>query len=244
LQVKQTFIHKLAWSAWFLAGLHTDQLDSLLNPVGQHRKHHVPPSKGRWARRKKLQAKADGASLATATNPSPPPVPEISKYLDVGLPAVTRHLHDMAQRQHVQHASENCIPDKHDSYAAVFIAHPRQLSPLDCHIPQMVGVAANAQPKEEPAMRLVGFSVSCAERLSACLGIPRASCIGLKADAPGAGALLEAVRKGVPAVDSAWLHDANRAAVFNPTKINSVETKVGAKRMKKSVRSKRVGKII
>jgi ribonuclease P/MRP protein subunit POP3 len=96
----------------------------------------------------------------------------------------------------------------------------------------MVALAAQSHPKEQ-ATRLVGFSKACEDRLSAALGIPRVSSIGLRADAPQAKGLVDFVREHVAPIEVPWLEEA-RSAKFLETKIDAVPTKVGTKKLKLS----------
>lgn len=89
----------------------------------------------------------------------------------------------------------------------------------------MVGVASQRQPPEK-AVRLVGFSKPCAEKLNEALGIPRASSIALREDAPQAKGLVDFVRQHVSLVEVAWLKEVG-ASKFLETKIDAVPTKVG-----------------
>jgi ribonuclease P/MRP protein subunit POP3 len=91
----------------------------------------------------------------------------------------------------------------------------------------MVAVASSTT---EP-IRLVGFSRSCEDRLSSCLGIPRVSSIGLREGVPQAKALLDFVRQHVPAVDMHWLQETKRGEYLE-TKINALEVPVGTKKQK------------
>jgi ribonuclease P/MRP protein subunit POP3 len=91
----------------------------------------------------------------------------------------------------------------------------------------MVAVASNPM---EP-IRLIGFSKSCEDRLSSCLGIPRVSSIGLREGVPQTKALLDYVRQRVSAVDIPWLQEA-RSGKYLETKINAVEVPVGVKKQR------------
>ena len=113
-------------------------------------------------------------------------------------------------------------------YSVVFVARSGQTSSFHCHFPQMVATAAQSQPADG-AVRLVGFSKACEDRLSAALGIPRVSSIGLREDAPLAKGLVDFVRERVPPIEVAWLKEA-QSAKFLETKIDAVPTKIGNKK--------------
>ncbi|KAK4163483.1 hypothetical protein QBC43DRAFT_319711 [Cladorrhinum sp. PSN259] len=178
----------------------------LLTPLGTHRRSFITPSKGKRKRSRENPSEAAAAA-------SVPPVPELAAFVDVGLAKITRTLQDAA-------ASSSPSP-----YSVIFVARTGQSPAFNCLYPQMVGVTAQTQPPEE-AVRLVGFSRPCAERLSEALGIPRASSIALKECAPQAKGLLEFVRERVPLVRVEWLKEVH-AARFLETKIEAIPTKVG-----------------
>ncbi|KAK3996098.1 hypothetical protein QBC44DRAFT_347959 [Cladorrhinum sp. PSN332] len=182
----------------------------LLTPLGTHRKSFITPSKGK---RKRSQEKKPSEAEAEPA----PPVPELAAYVDVGLTKITRTLQDAAAS-----AASSSSP-----YSVVFVARTGQSPAFNCLYPQMVGVtAAQTQQPPEKAVRLVGFSKACAEKLSEALGIPRVSSIALKEDAPHAKGLVGFVREHVPLVQVEWLKEV-RSAKFLETKIDAVPTKVG-----------------
>lgn len=112
----------------------------------------------------------------------------------------------------------------------VFVVRSGPPSTFFSHLPQMVAVASRHQ--KEP-VRLVGFSKSCEEKLSACLGIPRVSSVALRAGEGGQlKALVDFVRKQVAPVEAPWLEDGGKGE-FRETKINSIQAPIGAKRQKK-----------
>jgi ribonuclease P/MRP protein subunit POP3 len=130
--------------------------------------------------------------------------------VDLGLASISRSLENRPNQE---------------PYAVVFVARSGQPSAFHSQFPQMVAVASTSR---EP-IRLVGFSKSCEERLSSCLGIPRVSSIGLRDGVPQAKALLEFVRQHVPPVEMTWLPEA-KAGQYLETKINALEVPVGTKK--------------
>jgi ribonuclease P/MRP protein subunit POP3 len=92
----------------------------------------------------------------------------------------------------------------------------------------MVALAAQSQSPEK-AVRLVGLSKACEDRLSTALGIPRVSSIALREDAPQAKGLIDFVREHVAPVRISWLQEA-RSAKFLETKIDAVPTRIGNKK--------------
>ncbi|KAK0722418.1 hypothetical protein B0T26DRAFT_739661 [Lasiosphaeria miniovina] len=200
----------------------------LLAPLGEHRKSYVTPSKGQRKRLRKPEAQGVAAAAAA---PSAPPVPGLSAYVDVGLSAISRNLQAVTDRA----GDAELAPDETATskkipapYSLVFVARSGQSSAFHCHFPQMAALASKSRPAGK-AIRLVGFSKSCEERLSAALGIPRVSSIALREDAPQAKGLVDFVREHVSPVEIAWLEESH-SGHFLETKIDAVQTAVGSKK--------------
>jgi len=194
---------------------------SLLTPLGVHRTTHITPSKGRQAKKRKR-----GEGDSSAMSPEIPPAPELASYVDVGLANVSRNLQKLSGGSNVSTAPPGPKP-----YSVVFISRAGHSSAFHSHFPQMVAVASNYMPSS-PGIRLVGFSKSCEERLSAALGIPRVSTVALREDAPMAKGLVDYVRKHVAPIEVEWLEQA-RSGQHQETRIDAVITKVGLARPRK-----------
>lgn len=186
---------------------------SLLSPLGHHRRSYISTSKGKRAKNGKRKRKQP--DVDPSASGSTPPTPETAKCVDLGLARISRSLEQ--------------APDHHQPYAAVFVARSGQPSAFHSHFPQMVAVASSSK---EP-IRLIGFSKSCEDRLSSCLGIPRVSSIGLRDGVPQTKALLDFLRQHVPAVDMPWLQEA-RSGKYLDTKINALEVPIGVKKQRRS----------
>ncbi|KAK0737001.1 hypothetical protein B0T21DRAFT_347414 [Apiosordaria backusii] len=189
----------------------------LLSPLGTHRRLFVTPSKGKRDRKRKRaqdEAAPGGSATGAASDPVPP-TPELAGYVDVGLSHISRALQGMS--------SKDMKP-----YSVVFVARSGQSSAFHCHFPQMVALASQSQPPEK-AVRLVGISKACEDKLSAALGIPRVSSIAIREDAPQAKGLVDFVREHVKPVEVAWLKEA-RAGKYLDTKIDAIPTKIGVKK--------------
>ncbi|CAK7235612.1 RNase P and RNase MRP subunit [Sporothrix curviconia] len=246
-------------------------LCSLLSPVGQHRRDHVDSSRGKRSRRRARQAAKEapketggGSSPAAKTHDARketaletkrpkgnvPPLPELSRFVDVGLATITRELakssapgasisvHDPS-RPASSALPMSTTPAPHSStpYAAVFVVRSGHPSAFYSHFPQMIAVAsqqAAAAPDSPPVpVRLVGFSRACEDRLSASLEIPRVSAIALRSGAPQSQGLLKFLEEAVPTVDVQWLDEA-QAGKFRDTRIQIADVRVGPKRKKKA----------
>ncbi|KAI1200117.1 hypothetical protein F5X97DRAFT_294929 [Nemania serpens] len=202
-------------------------LCSLLSPLGHYRSQHVHASKGNRAKKRKRKEQSD---LETA--PPSPPVPELQSYVDIGLSCVSRCLQKTASER----LETSSVPEgqelegltKGRFYSAIFVARSGQPNALSSHLPQMVAVASKSHPSL-PLTRLVELPRACEGRLCESLGIPRVSCIGLCVDAPNSNPLIDFTRQHVAIPEVAWLQEA-RHAEYRPTKINSTETVIGAKK--------------
>jgi len=189
--------------------------------LGEYRRNHITPSRGKRSRA--AQKEKPGGETA---HPEKPPVPELSASVDVGLANVTRALEKSGT------ASGGEVGDEDVVYSAVFVVRSGHPPAFSSHFPQMVAAASQRRPGRD-AVRLVGFSKSCEERLGACIGIPRVSTVGLREGAPQSRALVDFIRARVPPVEVAWLDEAKDGKHL-PTKINSAETTIGAKKQRKS----------
>lgn len=162
-------------------------------------------------------------------------MPELAAFVDVGLTSITRNLETLAagHQSSEQSSGESNAETKTSSpYAVIFVARSGQSSAFNCQLPQMVAVASKSSPSAPPT-RLVGYSRPCAEKLSACLSIPRVSSIGIRAGAPMSKALVEYVQEHVSPVGIAWLDEAN-GAVYRPTQLKVEEKMVVAKKTGKA----------
>ncbi|KAL2259797.1 hypothetical protein VTK26DRAFT_6390 [Humicola hyalothermophila] len=216
-------------------------LCDLLAPIGTHRRSFIVPSKGKRKRRSPTKTAGGAATIAAPVPPAPPapPAPELAAFVDVGLSQISRGLQTMSSKDgrkappgDATTQQSKPINPKDKPYSVVFVARSGQSSAFHCHFPQMVALAARSQPTET-ALRLVGLSKACEERLSAALGIPRVSSIGLREDAPHAKGLVDFVRERVAPIQVAWLEEA-RSAKFLETKIDAVPTRIGTKKIRLS----------
>lgn len=199
---------------------------SLLSPIGQHRNAYLHASKGKKAKARKR--KRDRANETQAQLPVPP-LPTVAASVDVGLTNIARNL-EASYPTTQMGGGENDVNKRDTPYSVVFVVRSGPPSTFFSHLPQMVAVAS--RQLEEP-IRLVGFSKSCEEKLSACLGIPRVSSVALRAGESGQSkALVDFVRRQVPPIEAPWMEDDGKGG-FLETKINSIQAPIGVKRQKK-----------
>jgi ribonuclease P/MRP protein subunit POP3 len=215
----------------------SDFSSRLLAPIGRHRTAYVASSKGKRNKKRKRQ-EASNADLNESD--APPPIPEISSHLLVGLASITRYLeliasartadgsYEKSETSLVPASCESGTDLEHDSstkirhLAAIFVCRPSQPSVLHAHLPQLVAVATLRNPHLQPT-RLVQLPQGSENRLSSSLGLPRASFIGILEDAPHSEPLLELVQDKVPIVEVPWLEEAQKAQ-YKSVKINTILT--------------------
>jgi ribonuclease P/MRP protein subunit POP3 len=163
-----------------------------------------------------------------------PPAPELAGQIDFGLASISRYLESLSAKT----ATELLEPRPEESpdasqtpYSAVFVLRSQHPAAFHSHFPQLISTASQHLPSDR-SIRLIGFSKACEDKLSDCLGIPRVSSVALRTDLPQAKAVIEFVREHVPPVDAGW-HQEARSGKFLATKINAIETKVGAKKQRR-----------
>ncbi|KAH6625649.1 hypothetical protein C7974DRAFT_204805 [Boeremia exigua] len=198
----------------------TELLCNLLTPLGEHRRTHIQPSKGKKRKR----------DIKSHTDDSPKsPVPAIGSHVLIGLNSVTRHLETLAARTapppvpvngSAVNECDSSIPneDKQQPEAPprplsfVVLTHPQpSLSSSHGHIPTLLHLAtlrSNSEGKLSEITRLVTLPTSNDTRLASVLHIPRVGAIGIYEGAPGAKVLEEYVRKHVGLTECTWLNEA------------------------------------
>ena len=220
---------------------YSNYVNSLLSPIGFHRKLYSNSSKGkRSKKRKRLEAKTKNATAMSEETAAIPPVPEISSHVIVGLSSITRYLENTCRGQiSISHESEPAeMPAAFEidnkgvikgdvmearNLAAVFVCRSSQPSALHAHLPQLMATASVASPLLP--MRLVQLPQGCEARLCSSLGLPRASFVGLLEGAPHSQPVIDFVRERVPIIEVSWLREV-QSARYMPVKINTICTTV------------------
>lgn len=218
-----------------------DLLCRLLEPVGNHRRDHIKPSKGKSSRKRnrKRSLTQDAAILA---NSSPaPPTPDILFHITLGLNTTIRHLESLSATSRPQSLGRASIHVSKDETAksveplgplsAVFVCRTGLPPILTSSLPLLAATASLAFP-EEPPIRLVPLGQVAEEKLAQSLHQPKVGFIGLQSDASSAGNIIDLVRNRVHPVDVPWLKEAS-SGTYLPVKVRQTEVKVGRK--KKSV---------
>ncbi|KNG46196.1 rna-processing protein [Stemphylium lycopersici] len=199
----------------------------LITPLGDHRRTHIHPSKGKKRKRSTKPDQAD--STAPVQDDPPPPLPAIRNHLLIGLNSVTRHLEALASTKAPQTAimSTEEDNDSPQPLTMVLLTHPKpSLSPAHAHLPTLVHLSTLSPPSTTatttatsttattpnstptPATRLIPLPTSSESRLASCLSIPRVGALALLADAPGAKALEEYVARHVGVTECKWVDEA------------------------------------
>jgi ribonuclease P/MRP protein subunit POP3 len=188
---------------------------SLVAPLGDHRKTHIHPSKGKKRKRKSMDDEHE----------TPPPLPAIGKHVLVGINSVTRHLEAHAARN-----APKSMPVAKDERAGrtnadkeeeedirrlsiIILTHPKpSISPAHAHFPTLLHLSSltPAITTNTPT-RLVPLASSSDARLASALHIPRVGALGIYEGAPGAKALEDFVRENIDVTECTWIDEAMRA---------------------------------
>ncbi|TGO56258.1 hypothetical protein BCON_0080g00160 [Botryotinia convoluta] len=216
-------------------------LCSLLSPIGAYRSNHITPSKGkRSKKRKRRDLKSENERPSEI-----PSSPEISSYIVTGLNSIHRMLEESSKRGFETKESLNTGPETrlqsnevdsstqsppHTHFSAIFVARSNQHPIFDSHLPQLLNTASKAY-STKPSTRLVQLPKGSETRIAAALGLPRVSFLGILDDAPNSKALVDLIRDCVGEIEIPWLNEAKKAE-FLETKINSIQTTIGAVKVK------------
>ena len=196
-------------------------LPSLLSPLGEHRRTHTQPSKGK-KRKRDIKAPSDDSPK--------PPAPAIGSHVLVGLNSVTRHLENLAAStappttpaKELEADDKDAFPIEDNAadqsalrvkpLSMVIITHPQpSLSPSHAHIPTLLHLATlrpHSETKSSQPTRLIALSTTNDARFARALHIPRVGAIGIYEGALGAKALEEYVRKYVGLTECSWVDEA------------------------------------
>jgi ribonuclease P/MRP protein subunit POP3 len=199
---------------------------SLLAPLGDHRKTHIEPSKGRKRKRKSKDE--------PTTSEPPPPPPQVGKHILIGINAVTRHLEALAARNGpatmLASTNESSTPDDEAPrpISMVLLPHPKpSLSPVHAHLPTLIHLSTVKTPNNTQPTRIVPLATSTETRLSSALHIPRIGALAILSDAPGAKALEDFVRENVDMTTCKWIDEAVGAEWRGVNVKSGVEVVVG-----------------
>ncbi|KAG9376818.1 hypothetical protein A1F94_012418 [Pyrenophora tritici-repentis] len=171
-------------------------LCNLVTPLGDHRHVYIHPSKGK-KRKRNIKPDKDVSTMAD----TPPPPPEISNHLLVGLNSVTRHLEALAAKTAPSTAPSAPVSDSETNVLSplsmVILTHPKPtLSPAHAHLPTLVHLAT--LPPASTASRTAN-------------GIPRAGALAIYQGAPGAKTLEDYVREHIGVTQCPWIDEAMSA---------------------------------
>jgi ribonuclease P/MRP protein subunit POP3 len=187
---------------------------SLVAPLGDHRKTHIHPSKGKKRKRKSK----DESTTADA----PPPPPEIGKHILIGINSVTRHLEALAAQNApstvplaVAKADEQetaAVKDDPRPLSMVITTHPKpSSSTAHAHLPTLVHLSTLKSSSSHQPTRLIPLATATDPRLASTLHIPRVGALAIFADAPGSQALQAFVREKISVTECPWIDEAMAA---------------------------------
>lgn len=197
----------------------------LLLPIGEHRKAHTQPSKGRGRKRKK----SVGKPKDTGTSVSDDALEE-TKHVTTGFNSTLRRL-----EKQIHTAPQDASSSRECDLAVVFVCRA-SLPPPTCNsLPLLITSASLNRPGVE-AIRLVELTASGEAQIAGSLALPRVGMIALISGFPGAGPLLQYLRETVKPMATSWLTDAS-VPTFLPTKIDTLETRIGPPKSSKKRKS-------
>ncbi|KAK7181104.1 hypothetical protein DPSP01_003545 [Paraphaeosphaeria sporulosa] len=191
----------------------TDLVCSVLQPLGDHRRTHVLPSKGKKRKRESQRKNNEDADKNAPSTPTPPP--DISNHILIGLNSVTRHLESLAAHaappSAPSHAkadppSPDATPPRPLSIVLIPHNHPPASLP-HAHIPTLVHLCTMTSQKDK-ATRLLAVPPGCEPVIAEALHIPHVGALGIFEGAPGADALVAYVRENVDVTRCAWIEEA------------------------------------
>ena len=214
-----------------------DLLCWLLEPIGQHRREHLKPSRGSSSRKRKRKA-AQHATSSTDATPAPP-TPAISSHLTLGFNTTIRHLESLSAISTPQPLGGPTLEQSKSigllaPLSAVFVCRAGLPPILTSSLPLLTATASLAFP-DEPPTRLIPLGKTAGDRLAQALHQPTVGFIGLRSDTGAAKNLIDLVRDRVQPVDVPWLKEAG-SATYLPVKIKRTEVQVGPKKVTHSLR--------
>ncbi|KAH8724366.1 hypothetical protein GQ44DRAFT_618365 [Phaeosphaeriaceae sp. PMI808] len=197
-----------------------DLVCNLISPLGDHRKTHTHPSKGKKRKRSTKEEEKKHAS--------PPPTPEIHKHILIGINSITRHLEALAahnapstmpvaiEKKDQKESQSNDQPTQElQRYPSVLIlTHPKpSLSPPHAHFPTLIHLTSpsSSSSSSHTTPRLIPLATSSDARLASALNIPRVGALAIFKDAPGAKVLEDFVRERVGVTGCMWIDEAMSA---------------------------------
>ncbi|KAF2448328.1 hypothetical protein P171DRAFT_428423 [Karstenula rhodostoma CBS 690.94] len=201
---------------------------SLVQPLGDHRRTHIPPSKGK-KRKREPQKESNNDADSSVPDTRPPP-PEIGNHILIGLNSVTRHLESLAaqttppsalSRTKADASLQDASPPRPLTMVLIPHNHPPASLP-HAHIPTLVHLS-NMDSQTEKATRLLAVPPGCEPAIAEALHIPHVGALGILEGAPGADALVAYVRENVDLTRCAWIDEA-MGPEWKGTKMNTQPT--------------------
>jgi ribonuclease P/MRP protein subunit POP3 len=208
-----------------------DLLCRLLEPIGQHRREHLKPSRGSSSRKRKRKA-AQHATASTDATPAPPTT-AISSHITLGFNTTIRYLESLSAISTPQPLGGPTLEQSKPIHplaplSAVVVCQAGLPPILTSSLPLVIATASLAFP-EEPPIRLIPLGKRAGDRLAQALHQPTVGFIGLRSDTAAAKNLIDIVRDRVQPVDVPWLKEAD-SATYLPVKIRQTEVHVGPKK--------------
>lgn len=199
----------------------------ILRPIGDHRKSVARPSQGRNRAKRKALDVEKGSQVHPAED-----VPEISKYVSVGLNNTYRSLEAQA-RSHRDPTSVETLP----SLDVVLVCRKALPEPACNSLPLLMASASSTTEGAEP-LRLIPITEQAATSIAAALDLPRAAMLGIGEAAPGVKPLIQYVREAVSAIDLSESRKGPSMAQYLPLKVETAQVPVNKKQKATTARTK------
>jgi ribonuclease P/MRP protein subunit POP3 len=217
-----------------------DLLCRLLEPIGNYRREHIKPSRGKSSRKKKRK-RIFTQFAATATDAGPAaPMPDIFSHIALGFNTTIRHLESLSATSRPQSLRGPSLEGSKEAatksveplapLSAVFVCLTGLPPILTSSLPLLTATASLAFP-EEPPILLVPLRKIAGDKMAQALHQPKVGFVALQSDIPTAGNLIDLVRNRVQLVDVPWLKEAS-SGTYLPVKVRQTEVKVGPKKEK------------
>jgi ribonuclease P/MRP protein subunit POP3 len=219
-----------------------DLLCRLLETVGDYRREHIKPSKGKSSRKRKRRLTGDGAAATDFR--TAPPLPDIFSHITLGFNTTVRHLESLSAISRPPSLDKATLEGSKDAAAkpvdqvtplsAVFVCRTALPPILTSSLPLLAATASLAFPRAPP-IRLVPLGKVAGDKLAQTLHQPRVGFIGLLSETSAAENLMDLVRTRVEPVDVPWLKEACSGA-YLPVKVRQTKIKIGPKKAAHSLR--------
>lgn len=194
----------------------------LLQPIGEFRRDHVSPSKGKGRGRR--------ANKKTEQDTLPVWMPEVYDQLTIGFNCTVRRLEGLARRLMPQILSQTQAHDaKHakdpgHNLSVVFVCRRTLPEIMTSTLPLLIATSAPTSTRA----KLVDVSDEAEKKIARALHQPRVGVIGMELKTAGTEPLLRLLEENITPIDVPWL-DQSSSPSYHPVKVHTVTTTPNSK---------------